>query len=175
VIDVHSKVGQGTTFYIYLPAVDRVPVAVPFGAEVKKFETAQMNGHSKTILLVEDDPDLRTLMSEILQEYGYIVMSACDGEEGLRLFQQHMQDIALVVADVVTPKMKGNELHRRIRALKAETRFLFVSGYQADEISHNFVLDSGLSFLPKPFDLDELAAKVQKVLEENSASAQTAS
>jgi DNA-binding response OmpR family regulator len=124
----------------------------------------QVEGGVETLLLVEDDPDLRFLMQEVLKEYGYTVMDACDGEEGLQLFKQHSPSIALVIADVVTPRMKGNELYTKIREVNSEARFLFVSGYQANQISHNFVLDEGLNFLSKPFDLDDLAAKVREIL-----------
>jgi CheY-like chemotaxis protein len=159
-IDVASKVGSGTTFSIYLPSVERAAVSIH--NDVKVLD--QVEGGVETVLLVEDDPDLRFLMQEVLEEYGYTVMDACDGEEGLQLFKQHSPSIALIIADVVTPRMKGNELYTKIREVNSSTRFLFVSGYQANQISHNFVLDEGLNFLPKPFDLDELAAKVREVL-----------
>ncbi len=74
------------------------------------------------------------------------------------------EQIIFIIADVITPKMKGNELYKKIREVNPDARFLFVSGYQADQISHNFVLDEGLHFLPKPFDLDDLAAKVREGL-----------
>ncbi len=160
-IDVTSKVGQGTALKMYLPAVDRAPV--PIHMEVKMPEYA--TGGTETILLVEDDPDLRFLMSEVLKEYGYIVVSACDGEEGLQKFEKQDSPISLVIADVVTPRMKGSELYNKIHQARPDTKFLFVSGYQANEISHNFVLDKGLNFLAKPFDLDELAIKVREVLQ----------
>lgn len=160
-IDVVSKVGKGTTFKIYLPAVDRAPIS----ACTKVKEPEHIQGGEETILLVEDDPDLRFLMKEVLQEYGYTMITATDGEEGLQKFKDNASSIALIVADVVTPKMQGNELHNRIRELSSTTKFLFVSGYQENQISRNFVLDKGLKFLSKPFDLDELAAKVREVLE----------
>jgi two-component system, cell cycle sensor histidine kinase and response regulator CckA len=159
-IDVISKVGQGTTFKMYLPAVDRAPI--PIHTEVKMPE--DVTGGTETILLVEDDPDLRFLMAEVLKEYGYTVVSACDGEEGLQKFEKQDSPISLVIADVVTPRMKGSELYNKIHQVRPDTKFLFVSGYQANEISHNFVLDKGLNFLAKPFDLDELAIKVREVL-----------
>ena len=117
-----------------------------------------------TILVVEDDPDLRYLMEEVLKDDGYSVVSAGDGEEGLQLFQQNCSSIALIVADVVTPKMRGKELHEHVRKINPITRFLFVSGYEASQLSQNFVLETGINFLQKPFDLDELAAKVREVL-----------
>jgi PAS domain S-box-containing protein len=176
-IDVRSKMGEGTTFDIYLPSqgyaiakqdgygtslnTERAMQAVlPVSAPAK-----QQNGHRPvTILVVEDDPDLRYLMEEVLRDDGYSVVSAGDGEEGLLLFQQNASFIALVVADVVTPKMKGKELHEHVRKISPLTRFLFVSGYEASQLSRNFVLESGINFLQKPFDLDELVAKVREVL-----------
>ncbi|MFL5625475.1 MAG: response regulator, partial [Ktedonobacteraceae bacterium] len=159
-IDVDSKVGKGTTFNLYFPSVERAPVSIHTDLKVPD----QVEGGVETLLLVEDDPDLRFLMQEVLKEYGYTIIDACDGEEGLQLFKQHTSRIALVIADVVTPKMRGNELYTKIREVNPDARFLFVSGYQANQISHNFVLDEGLNFLPKPFDLDDLAAKVREVL-----------
>ncbi|WP_201362230.1 response regulator [Dictyobacter formicarum] len=114
--------------------------------------------------MVEDDPDLRCLMEEALTEYGYTVVSAADGAEGLKLFETHNAIFSLVVSDLVTPKMKGKELYDNIHLLSEHTKFLFISGYQANQISQNFVLDKSFAFLQKPFDLDELAARVREIL-----------
>ncbi|GCE13323.1 hybrid sensor histidine kinase/response regulator [Tengunoibacter tsumagoiensis] len=162
-IDVESVPGEGTTFTLYLPTVEASAQQItPIVAERRDIETLQ--GGNEVILVVEDDPDLRCLMEEALGEYGYTVVSASDGFEGWQLFQEREQEIALVVSDLMTPKMKGKELYNAISERRPETRFLFVSGYQANQISQNFVLDKGFAFLPKPFDLDELAAKVREVL-----------
>jgi two-component system cell cycle sensor histidine kinase/response regulator CckA len=167
VVEIDSKVGQGTTFTIYLPLVDRVPTLLNTGIK----EVEPVIGGDETILVVEDDPDLRFLMAEVLQDYGYNVVSADDGAEGLRLFEQDPAAIALIVSDLVTPKMKGKELYDRVHEMSPATSFLFVSGYTADQISRNFVLDEGMHFLQKPFDLDELAARVREVLEGQKANA----
>ena len=132
-------------------------------------EANDMDGHTEqnktsTILVVEDDPDLRFLMKEVLGDSGFTVMSAADGVEGLETFENHRSDIALIVADLMTPKMKGKELYDRVQAMSKGMKFLFVSGYQANQISQNFVFDRGFEFLPKPFDLDELVEKVRKIL-----------
>jgi two-component system, cell cycle sensor histidine kinase and response regulator CckA len=176
-IDVRSKVGEGTAFDIYLPSQGYLVVkqnghsmslttkrAMEGELPVSTSKKGQ-NGHQPmTILVVEDDPDLRYLMEEVLKDDGYSVVSAGDGEEGLQLFQQNRSSIALVVADVVTPKMRGKELHEHVRKINPITRFLFVSGYEASQLSQNFVLETGINFLQKPFDLDELAAKVREML-----------
>ena len=162
VIEIDSTVGQGTKFSIYLPAVERTSVVLH--ADMKEMEPVE--GGDETVLLVEDDPDLRFLMAEVLQDYGYKVVSASDGEEGLHLFEQELESIALIVSDLMTPKMKGKELYERVHEMHPASKFLFVSGYTANQISQNFVLEQGMHFLQKPFDLDELAAKVREVLEE---------
>lgn len=166
-IEVDSVVGQGTMFSIYLPAVNRAPIALHTDEKEGGFAV----GGNETVLVVEDDPDLRFLMEEVLQDYGYTVISACDGEEGLHLFENAPESIALIVSDVITPKMKGKELYDRVQDMFPATKFLFVSGYQPNQISQNFVLDEGVHFLQKPFDLDELATKVREVLEEQEIDA----
>ena len=163
-IQVDSQQGVGTTFSIYLPTVENTPTPVPTPLPFDTQQGLNAQGGDEMILVVEDDPDLRCLMEEALSEYGYRVMSAADGAEGLDLFKEHQQEISLVVSDLMTPKMKGKELYDTINTMQTETRFLFISGYQANQISQNFVLAKGFTFLPKPFDLDELAAKVREVL-----------
>ena len=155
---VDSEMGKGTTFNIYFPAVDGVAV------QTETEEVHAVEGGTETILVVEDDPDVRTLMEAVLREYGYTVIMANDGEEGLRLFEQRAASIALVIADLMMPKMKGRELYEHIRQLRPTVRFLFVSGYQATQFGQDFVLEKGVEFLEKPFDLDKLAETIRKVL-----------
>jgi two-component system, cell cycle sensor histidine kinase and response regulator CckA len=160
-IDVESVLGKGTKFSIYLPTTENPPQQSLVTPEDDYRSPVQ--GGSETILVVEDDPDLRCLMEEALGEYGYKVMSAADGSEGLKLFKEYPA-ITLVVSDLVTPKMRGKDLYDKIHEISADTKFLFVSGYQANQISQNFVLDKGFEFLQKPFDLDDLAGKVREIL-----------
>ena len=170
-VEVSSKVGKGTTFTLYFPVVDAAPVSSSERSSgIAKMQEEPASDGSETVLLVEDDADLRFLMKEVLLESGYTVIAASDGAEGLQKYREHDDTIDLVVADVVTPKMKGNELHRRIREISPAVQFLFVSGYQANQISRNFVLDEGLNFLPKPFGLDDFTSKVRELLERRSAS-----
>ena len=159
-VEVESAMGKGTTFTIYLPAVEEAPTEVPSSPKTLH----NVEGGIETILVVEDDTDLRYLMEEALRDYGYTVITASDGAEGLQLFQQHADTISLVISDLMTPKMMGKELYDRVKTMDSKARFLFVSGYQANQISQNFVLDKGFVFLQKPFDLDELAAKVHELL-----------
>jgi two-component system, cell cycle sensor histidine kinase and response regulator CckA len=155
---VDSEMGKGTTFNIYFPSVDRVAVHT----EIEDVQVVQ--GGTETILVVEDDPDVQSLIGDVLREYGYNVIMAHDGEEGLMLFEQHTPSIALVIADLMMPKMKGRELYERIRSVSPTTGFLFISGYRADQLGGDFVPGKGVEFLEKPFHLHSLAAKIRKIL-----------
>jgi two-component system cell cycle sensor histidine kinase/response regulator CckA len=157
-IAVDSEMGKGTTFNIYFPAVDRMDLPVETGG------TKVAQEGTETILVVEDDPDLRWLMEKFLQNYGYCVILAHDGEEGLKLFEQHAPSIALVIADLMMPKMKGRELYEHIRRLSPTAKVLFVSGYRADQLGQDFVVEKGVEFLEKPFDLDNLVVIIRKLL-----------
>lgn len=158
-IVVDSEMGKGTTFNIYFPAVDHVAVV-----QTETEEVQGVQGGTETILVVEDDPDVRVLMKDVLEEYGYNLIMAQDGEEGLKLFEEHTATIALVIADLMMPKMKGRELYERIRSVSTTVRFLLVSGYRANQLDEDFVRSEGVEFLEKPFDLDDLAAKLHKIL-----------
>ncbi|MGH2507236.1 MAG: response regulator [Ktedonobacteraceae bacterium] len=157
-ITVDSQIGRGTTFNVYFPATDDMTVQT----EGEEMQT-DLAG-TETILLVEDDPDVRLLMEEVLQMYGYTVILANDGEEGLKLFQKHKTEIALVIADLMMPKMKGKELYDRIQHINPGTRFLLMSGYRASSLGPDFGQEKGVQFLQKPFDLDKLAIAISKTL-----------
>lgn len=158
-ITLESKTGMGSTFTIYFPAVDRANIPI---------RVEELNGDlegTETLLLVEDDPDVRTLMVEVLQSYGYMVMAANDGVEGLELFKQHIVSISLVIADLMMPKMKGKDLYDHIHRISPATRFLFVSGYRANQPGQDFGLEKEVQFLEKPFDLAKLATTIRMVLD----------
>lgn len=155
---VDSEPGKGTTFTIYFPSVDHV------GANTEREEALVVQGGTETILLVEDDLDVQKMLEDMLREFGYKVITAHDGEEGLTLFEQHASSVDLVLADLLMPKMKGSELYEQIRRMSPTTRFLFVSGYQADKLGRDFVPGKGVDFLEKPFPLDRLAAKIRQAL-----------
>lgn len=165
-IEVESRPGEGTTFYLYLPTVDSTslntsrPALLPLQEQMEQI----VPGNGEQLLVVEDDPDLRILMEEALTDYGYHVVTASNGLEGLEIFEKLGNQISLIVADLLTPKMTGKELYDRVHRLNGSVRFLFVSGYQANQISQNFVLEKGFNLLPKPFNLDTLASRVQELL-----------
>ena len=160
-INVESVPGKGTSFHVYLPAVDHAPLTPQKEPEA---EPATQKGH-ETLLLVEDDQDLRELMQDVLQEYGYTVMSASNGEEALHLLEHAETHVKLIISDMMTPKLGGKDLYKKLMQSGSTTKFLFMSGYLADHLSQDFHLDTDTHFLQKPFDLDELTRKVRLVLD----------
>ena len=160
-INVHSELGSGTTFKIYFPQVQSAiePLRV-------RNRPAEVAGGNETVLLVEDEPVVRELAVATLREKGYTVVEAGNGEEGLRLAQQHDGKIDLVLTDVVMPVMGGKEMADALRTSHPDTKVLFTSGYTEDALGHHGVLRPGILFLPKPYLTATLARKVREVLDE---------
>jgi PAS domain S-box-containing protein len=156
---VYSEVGKGTTFKIYLPRVDQ-----PNSQEVATESRAVPHGH-ETILVVEDEDIVRALATEILKQQGYRVLSAINGEDGLRRFKEFDGAIDLLITDVVMPRMSGRELAENVALIRPETRILYMSGFTDDAIVRHGVLDDGVFFIQKPFSPDALALKVRTVLD----------
>jgi signal transduction histidine kinase/CheY-like chemotaxis protein len=160
-VKIYSEPGQGTTVRIYLPrahnaafeAVERSgpPIALPRG--------------SATILVVEDEPAVREVAVAILNDLGYRVLEAADGEEGLRVFAAQADSIALVLSDVVLPgELRGREMAGRITAMRPGVKVLFMSGYTENSIVHHGRLDEGVQLIGKPFKREQLARRVADVL-----------
>jgi len=126
---------------------------------------------TETILLVEDDPQLRELSSSVLKHCGYNVLTAATPEEGIAISEANHHDLRLLVTDVVMPRINGRQLAERIQKVCPRIRVLYISGYTDNAIVHYGVLDPGLWFLPKPFTLAALVAKVREVLDSASSSA----
>jgi signal transduction histidine kinase/ActR/RegA family two-component response regulator len=156
---VYSEKGRGTTFKIYLPRVEEEAEHQSGGERVERLRGTE------TILLVEDEAMVRKLTRSILEENGYRVLEAANGEEALRLCSQYQGPIHLMVTDVVMPLMNGRELAQRMLDSCREVRVLYMSGYTDDAIVHHGVLDPSTHFLEKPFTPDALARKVREVLE----------
>jgi PAS domain S-box-containing protein len=160
-ITVSSEAGRGSRFCIYLPASeDQAPRPT-----VPQHEPAEAFAASGTVLLVEDEPAVRSVVAEMLEGSGYTVLAAGDGSEALALSAAHEGDIDLLVTDVVMPGMSGQEVARRIAAERPSTRTLFVSGYNVDAIQQQGVLAPGAGFLEKPFTAADLAHKARELLD----------
>ncbi|HEU5200832.1 MAG TPA: response regulator, partial [Ktedonobacterales bacterium] len=156
-----KEAGQGTTFSLYFHAVE--PAMKPAGEEPQG-EAVPIQGGTETILLVEDDPDIQAVLVDTLQEYGYSILIAGDGEVGLRLFEEHASSIGLVIADIMMPKMQGRAFQEQVRQQRAGLKVLVMSGYQEMDLKRRNLLDPDSVFLQKPFDLDVFAATIRKLL-----------
>ncbi|MGE3888803.1 MAG: ATP-binding protein [Vicinamibacterales bacterium] len=160
-IAVESEPGQGTTFTVYLPALARRT-----GRPVKPAATADRPTGTETVLVVEDEPSVRLLTARVLQHSGYIVLTAPSGAAALDVWREHASDIALVVTDMVMPEgVTGPELARRLRAIRPDLKMIFTSGYTAEVLEGNHMLDASVHFLQKPFHPDELARSVRRCLD----------
>ena len=158
-LDVYSEPGRGSTFKVYLP------VLPPEGDARREPEDSTMaTGGKEMILVVEDEPEVRQFTVQALESYGYNVIEASDGEEGLEICRQMGDVIDLVVTDVVMPRMSGRELANRVLRMRPEIRFLFMSGYTDNALSMNGVLEPHVRFIEKPFSLEGMAKRVREVL-----------
>ena len=158
-ISVDSAPGQGTTFKVYLPRVDEAvdQPATPVAPTLAR--------GSETILLVEDDHEVRALARETLEGNGYVVISAASPAEALRLASSHPGRIHLLVTDVVLPQLSGRGLAERLTPDHRDLRVLYMSGYTDDAMMRHGVLEEGTAFLQKPFTPSALLMKVRERLD----------
>jgi two-component system cell cycle sensor histidine kinase/response regulator CckA len=159
---VYSEAGRGTTFKVYLPRVDEAVETLP-GTKVSTRERVKTG--TETILLVEDEPDLRELTRTVLAAKGYTVVEARNAEEAERLAESNGAKIHLLLTDVIMPGLSGRELAKRILAQHSSMRVLYMSGYTYNVIAQGGTLERGVSFLQKPFTPSGLVEKVREVLD----------
>ncbi len=161
-----STPGEGTTFRIYLPR--HVPEAdeevEPAPSAVKKPRTRDLTG-TGCVLLVEDEDAVRQFAVAALRSKGYEVLQAGDGVEAVELMEQHGAKVDIVVSDVIMPEMDGPTLMKELRKTDPKLKFIFVSGYPDDAFKHNLDPEADFTFLPKPYNLAQLAAKVKEQIE----------
>ncbi|MFH0965063.1 MAG: PAS domain S-box protein, partial [Planctomycetota bacterium] len=156
---VYSEPGKGSTFKVYLPRVD-VRAEKPH-----KDKPAAPTGGAETILVVEDESAVRTLVERVLTAQGYKVLSAGSPKEAETLLGSLADDIHLLLTDVVLPGKSGKDLYEHLHKNRPAIRVLYMSGYTDNSIVHHSVLDPGTPFVQKPFDPDALARKVRDVLD----------
>ena len=174
-IDVQSKPGGGATFTIYLPVVELDAAEVQLEEDRQKTEAVEaldeISRESSeettvfTILLVEDDPMIRSLVSQTLEMQGYTVLLAEDGWEGIKVARNVKGKIDLLFTDVVMPGLGGAELAVAMKELYPEIRVLFMSGYSRSQLNEEGV-PSEAALLEKPFTPDKVVAMVRRLLTE---------
>ena len=158
-ISVQSEPGLGATFKIYLPR--HVNLGEQLSLELPKVMPARGR---ETILLVEDEPEMLTVVTLLLQRQGYTVFPAATPAEALRIAKEYKGRLDLLITDVVMPEMNGRELAQTLLRRHAKLRRLFMSGYTAEVIAHHGILEEGVHFIQKPFSIGDIAAKVREAL-----------
>ncbi len=157
----HSTIGLGTIFQIYLPLLGEATVT-----NLEKTPVAMGGGQDgDCVLLAEDNETTRVLAREILEEFGYVVIEAIDGEDALEKFHEQRQRISLVILDVIMPKKNGREVYDAIRNSNPNMRILFCSGYAKEVVVSQGGLEVGMNYLAKPFTPKELLMKIREVLD----------
>ncbi len=156
-IEVHSRLGHGTTFYIYLPRATDLGKPAPM-------PVAGAGAGNETILLVEDDDRVRALVSNMLRKNGFTVLLASAGDQALEIAARHRGHIHLLLTDVLMPGLNGRMLAERLTATRPEARVLFMSGYSDDDILRLGVKKNAAHFIQKPFSVDALVHKIRETL-----------
>jgi PAS domain S-box-containing protein len=157
-ITVSSAPGKGTTFEVYIPLTDTAgdaQIATP--AEVR------LQKGNETLLVAENDPFTRNMLKTILEEGGYGIIEAVDGEDALQKYVQHKERIEMIILDVIMPKMNGNAVYDAIKVMDPFQRILFISGYTPDEISRSGIFQENPNLIKKPFLPDVLLTKIREV------------
>ncbi len=159
-VDVHSEIGAGTTVTLYFRGTNG---DVRAEQEVAELEAAPRG--TETILFVEDEAPIRRVGKKVLELHGYTVLQAVDGEEALGVLREYRTKIALVITDVVMPKLSGPDLYQEVRANIGDLKFILMSGYTARDVHSTVSLDRDLPFLQKPWTSSELLVRVRETLD----------
>ena len=157
-INVESDIGAGTTFSVYIPAVDR-PVPRAEGPE------ARVAGGRETIMVVDDEETIRFLVRDILQQMGYTVLGAAEGEAAVELYTRNRGRIDLVILDMTMPGMGGRETFEKLKEIDPGVRAILSTGYAEDERARQMLALGVRAFVQKPYRVDELASAVRRILD----------
>ena len=159
-INVYSEPAKGTTINIYLRRAKQ-----PGKPPLKKAPVPTDRRGIETILVVEDERAILKMVVKMLEHLGYHVLSAATPGQAIALYQQHTEEIHLLLSDVVMPEMNGRELLGELLSIEPQLKHLFMSGYTANVIAHHGILDEGVNYIKKPFSKQELADKIREALE----------
>ena len=158
-ISIYSEPGRGTTFKIYFPLAD-----AEANVEVRGTLAAPVGGR-ETILVAEDDEDVREMVSRSLSDFGYMVIEAEDGAAAVERFADRPNDIDMLLLDVIMPRKNGKEAYEAIKLMRPGVKVLFMSGYTADIMHQKGVIEPGINFISKPLQPDDLLRAVRSVLD----------
>lgn len=158
-INVYSEVGKGTTIKVYIPLIEQEE------KEKTDWKPDVLPKGTETILVAEDNAEVRSITREILKIHGYTVIEAHDGEEALEKLGNLSQQIQLLILDVIMPKKNGKEVYNEAQKINPDIKTIFMSGYTADIIHKKGILEKGLHFIQKPFLRSDLLRKVREVLD----------
>jgi CheY-like chemotaxis protein len=158
-IRVESRLGEGSVFTVLLPAAEGRPAA----AESPPPRTPQVRGGGR-VMLVEDETAARRALEELLRDEGHTVLSAGNGVDAERIWRETSDPIDVVITDTVMPRMSGPELVERLRALHPDVKVIFMSGHTPETVLRHGVAEEGTLFLQKPFDVDDLLARLREML-----------
>ncbi len=161
-INVYSEPGEGTTVRIYLPhhAVEVREIQTKSAGKIPK-------GHGETVLLVEDEKAILTIIKLILEKLGYLVLPAGTPAEAIHLAKHHPEPIDLLITDVIMPEMNGHHLANKLNDRYPNIKTIFMSGYPGNIVAHHGMLDNDVNFIQKPFSNKDLAVMIRKVLEQS--------
>jgi PAS domain S-box-containing protein len=158
-INVYSEPGKGTAFKIYLPLTQST------AEDVRQTDPLPVQKGNETILIVEDDIQVRNLIKEVLIKSGYAILEAVDGEDAISLFIENKNAIRLIILDVMMPRKNGKEAYDAIQKVTPDPKVIFISGYSADVILRKNILKKGSHFISKPISPTELLNMVRTVLD----------
>ncbi len=163
-INVMSSPGNGTTFKIYLPLITLS------AEEIKTAEYPSISRGIETILIAEDDLQVRELSKKVLGKFGYTVLEAGDGSDAIKIFNDHKDKIQLLILDVIMPKKNGKECYNEIKKIKPDIQAIFISGYSANMLYQKGLLEKGMELIFKPISPIELLRKVRQILDRSGKS-----
>jgi PAS domain S-box-containing protein len=163
-ISVESKIGQGTTFHLYLP----IPQEEEKIQDDQKTGTEGIQGGSETILLIEDEELLREIVQSTLESTGYKVLIATNGQEAVEIYRKQYTDIALVLSDMGLPKLAGIDVYAQLRGINPKIKIIFASGFMSLETKSELLKEGAKGFIMKPYSIHEILQMVREVLNEKS-------
>lgn len=160
-INVYSELGKGTTFRIYLPIIEE---SVETQQKECSLDLTHLRGEGETILLIEDEFNVRNYIKTALQEFNYSVIEAANGQEGIEKYLENKDKIKLIILDVIMPVKNGKETIEEIKRINPDIRYVFISGYTSDILSERGLIDEKIEYLTKPISPTNLLQKISSLI-----------